>query len=126
MEVIPAATVDVASASASSKASRSARGSLVVVADGVAMCEVVEQTVTVRITVSSAASFRSRVTCSISFLYMRPVRANLLYSFFHSRAPYRAAMSVSLTLPGGRKVSVNTGLFIDNKFVPSVSGNTLE
>ncbi|KDQ14746.1 hypothetical protein BOTBODRAFT_32498 [Botryobasidium botryosum FD-172 SS1] len=34
--------------------------------------------------------------------------------------------TVQLTLPTGRKVNQPTGLFIDNKFVPSVSGKTHE
>lgn len=35
-------------------------------------------------------------------------------------------LTVDLTFPTGRKLSVPTGLFIDNKFVPSIDGTTID
>lgn len=37
-----------------------------------------------------------------------------------------SAPSVTINVPTGRKISVPTGLFIDNKFVPSVAGKTID
>lgn len=37
-----------------------------------------------------------------------------------------SSLTASLSLPSGKKLTVPTGLFIDNKFVPSVSGETIK
>ncbi|KAF8609297.1 NAD-aldehyde dehydrogenase [Ceratobasidium sp. AG-I] len=37
-----------------------------------------------------------------------------------------SSLSASISLPSGQKLTVPTGLFIDNKFVPSVTGDTIK
>lgn len=37
----------------------------------------------------------------------------------------RTMSTVNLTAPNGKKITLNTGLFIDNKFVKAKSGDTI-
>ncbi|ELU41784.1 NAD-aldehyde dehydrogenase [Rhizoctonia solani AG-1 IA] len=60
-------------------------------------------------------------------LFRRP------YSLLHNLAPNRvnfstmanSPLSVEVSLPSGKKLTIPTGLFINNEFVPSVTGDTI-
>lgn len=71
------------------------------------------------------------LTVPASRLYYSPRRPPLHIQLIPTRRGTYSTMAnttltTSLSLPSGKILTIPTGLFINNKFVPSVTGKTIE